>query len=403
MSSVFGTGRVAYPGLRAFGREEFDLFFGRESCVDEMVDTLGRTCFLAVLGTSGSGKSSLVRTGLLNALELGFLASAGSTWRIAELRPRGQPIRSLADRAPRPPGQREAGRGGDRDPLRLPPPRTALADRMGECGTSAAARQPDGAGRPVRGAFPLRGLLRPRGGGGLRRAPGRRRPRERADLRRDHHALGVSRRLHADRRPARGHQPRPLPHPAHEPRPVPPGDRRAGRGLRLPDRGRPRQQAPQRPHRLRAVGVRRRPRPAAPPRTPRRPAAADAARAQPPVAAGAGAERDRHRPHPCRLRGGGRARRRARPPCRRGRRHRAAGACRRHRHGVPRAGDGQDRRRRGAAADPLRRTGGTRRRPPRFGRRRGRRLPRAGRQLLHPRPAGRRSTTTPSSTSRTRA
>ncbi len=96
MSSAFGTGRVAYPGLRAFGREEFDLFFGRESCVDEMVDTLGRTCFLAVLGTSGSGKSSLVRTGLLNALELGFLATAGSTWRIAELRPRGHPIRSLA-------------------------------------------------------------------------------------------------------------------------------------------------------------------------------------------------------------------------------------------------------------------------------------------------------------------
>ena len=96
MTSVFGTERIAYPGLRAFGREEFDLFFGRESCVDEMVDTLGRTCFLAVLGTSGSGKSSLVRTGLLNALELGFLASAGSTWRIAELRPRGHPIRSLA-------------------------------------------------------------------------------------------------------------------------------------------------------------------------------------------------------------------------------------------------------------------------------------------------------------------
>lgn len=96
MTADFGTGRVAYPGLRAFGREEFDLFFGRESCVDEMVDTLGRTSFLAVLGTSGSGKSSLVRTGLLNALELGFLASAGSTWRIAEFRPRGHPIRSLA-------------------------------------------------------------------------------------------------------------------------------------------------------------------------------------------------------------------------------------------------------------------------------------------------------------------
>ncbi|WP_421725099.1 hypothetical protein [Bauldia sp.] len=89
-------GRIAYPGLRPFLRGEFDLFFGRENCVDEMVDTLAATHFLAVLGTSGSGKSSLVRTGLLNALELGFLASAGSDWQIADLRPRGHPIRSLA-------------------------------------------------------------------------------------------------------------------------------------------------------------------------------------------------------------------------------------------------------------------------------------------------------------------
>ena len=99
MSVVFGAERVAYPGLRAFGREEFDLFFGRESCVDEMVDTLGRTCFLAVLGTSGSGKSSLVRTGLLNALELGFLASAGSTWRASRNSPTpstAAPVGSLA-------------------------------------------------------------------------------------------------------------------------------------------------------------------------------------------------------------------------------------------------------------------------------------------------------------------
>lgn len=90
------TGRIAYPGLRPFTRDEFDLFFGRENCVDQMVDTLAASRFLAVLGTSGSGKSSLVRTGLLNALELGFLASAGSDWQIADLRPRGHPIRSLA-------------------------------------------------------------------------------------------------------------------------------------------------------------------------------------------------------------------------------------------------------------------------------------------------------------------
>ena len=90
------TGRIAYPGLRPFTRDEFDLFFGREDCVDEMVDTLAASRFLAVLGTSGSGKSSLVKTGLLNALELGYLAAAGSTWQFADMRPRGHPIRSLA-------------------------------------------------------------------------------------------------------------------------------------------------------------------------------------------------------------------------------------------------------------------------------------------------------------------
>jgi len=48
--------RLPYPGLRPFLRDESDLFFGREGCIDEMVDRLKATRFLAVLGTSGSGK-----------------------------------------------------------------------------------------------------------------------------------------------------------------------------------------------------------------------------------------------------------------------------------------------------------------------------------------------------------
>ena len=70
--------RTPYPGLRAFESSESDLFFGREGCVDEMLSQLARTRFLAVLGTSGSGKSSLVRTGLMDALELGFLGGAAA-------------------------------------------------------------------------------------------------------------------------------------------------------------------------------------------------------------------------------------------------------------------------------------------------------------------------------------
>ena len=66
-----------YPGLRPFGRDEDAIFFGRESQVDQLLDKLQETHFLAVIGTSGSGKSSLVRAGLLPALDSGFMAGAG--------------------------------------------------------------------------------------------------------------------------------------------------------------------------------------------------------------------------------------------------------------------------------------------------------------------------------------
>jgi tetratricopeptide (TPR) repeat protein len=88
--------RLPYPGLRAFTRDESDLFFGRDGCVDSMVDRLAATRFLAVLGSSGSGKSSLVRTGLLDALDLGFHPWAGARWIVADSHPGGQPIRNLA-------------------------------------------------------------------------------------------------------------------------------------------------------------------------------------------------------------------------------------------------------------------------------------------------------------------
>jgi hypothetical protein len=96
VDSAGATRRQPYPGLRPFRRNETDLFFGREDCVDKIVDLLGEQQFLAVLGSSGSGKSSLVRTGLLYALEIGMMARAGSRWRIVEFRPGDQPLRSLA-------------------------------------------------------------------------------------------------------------------------------------------------------------------------------------------------------------------------------------------------------------------------------------------------------------------
>lgn len=85
-----------FPGLRPFESTETHLFFGRDGQSEELLRRLKRTRFLAVVGTSGSGKSSLVRAGLLPALQGGLMASAGSDWRIAILRPGSDPIGNLA-------------------------------------------------------------------------------------------------------------------------------------------------------------------------------------------------------------------------------------------------------------------------------------------------------------------
>jgi len=85
-----------FPGLRPFGEEDEVLFFGRERQVDDLLGRLRRSRFVAVVGTSGSGKSSLVRAGLLPALHGGFMAGAGSRWRIVVLRPGNQPLSNLA-------------------------------------------------------------------------------------------------------------------------------------------------------------------------------------------------------------------------------------------------------------------------------------------------------------------
>ena len=85
-----------FPGLRPFREDEAYLFFGRENQVDVMVDKLANTRFLAVVGTSGSGKSSLVNCGLRPALRQGLMANAGAAWRMAQFRPGSDPIRAMA-------------------------------------------------------------------------------------------------------------------------------------------------------------------------------------------------------------------------------------------------------------------------------------------------------------------
>src|SRR3954471_18645660 len=85
-----------FPGLRPFEFLESYLFFGREDQSERLVEKLGRRRFLAVVGTSGSGKSSLVRAGLLPALIGGMMRQAGSAWRVALMHPDNDPLGNLA-------------------------------------------------------------------------------------------------------------------------------------------------------------------------------------------------------------------------------------------------------------------------------------------------------------------
>lgn len=86
-----------FPGLRPFGMEESHLFFGREGQSDEVLVKLSENKFVAILGASGSGKSSLMYCGLIPTLYGGFMTNAGSNWRIVVTRPGGGPIDNLAE------------------------------------------------------------------------------------------------------------------------------------------------------------------------------------------------------------------------------------------------------------------------------------------------------------------
>lgn len=85
------TGPV-FPGLRPFRPDENILFFGREEQTDELLRRLADNRFLAVVGLSGTGKSSLVQAGLVPALERGNPAGSSAIWRIASMRPGLDPL-----------------------------------------------------------------------------------------------------------------------------------------------------------------------------------------------------------------------------------------------------------------------------------------------------------------------
>ncbi|MDQ5854132.1 MAG: protein kinase [Chloroflexota bacterium] len=87
-----------YKGLRAFQEADAPDFFGREALVQHLVTRLAEPStlqrFLGVVGPSGSGKSSLVRAGLVPALRQGILPGAGR-WFVVTMLPGAHPLDAL--------------------------------------------------------------------------------------------------------------------------------------------------------------------------------------------------------------------------------------------------------------------------------------------------------------------
>ena len=100
-------GEPPYRGLQYFTEADADRFFGRERLTARLVARLrpepGQARFLAVVGASGSGKSSLVRAGLLPALRRGQRLADGTvpptdsaSWAIRTFTPTAHPLEALA-------------------------------------------------------------------------------------------------------------------------------------------------------------------------------------------------------------------------------------------------------------------------------------------------------------------
>jgi len=77
--------RCPFRGLESFRVEDHEFFFGREELTQKLVGKIKAHSFLAVLGASGSGKSSLVMAGMIPALDLDY----------AVIRPGTNPLKAL--------------------------------------------------------------------------------------------------------------------------------------------------------------------------------------------------------------------------------------------------------------------------------------------------------------------
>ena len=131
-----------FPGLRPFAFADRDFFFGRESQAFALYRLVDASQFIAVVGGSGSGKSSLVRAGLCDLLDQESSDPLGPSWVWRDMRPGGSPIRRLAETLARISAREEADvvRLRDRIDARLRQSSFSLESALKEAGRLGGQR-----------------------------------------------------------------------------------------------------------------------------------------------------------------------------------------------------------------------------------------------------------------------
>ena len=97
---------IPYLGLQTFDVRDARLFFGRDADIQRLIEKLKAAPFLAVMGASGSGKSSLVRAGLIPALRSNALPCS-KQWLRHIFRPGPRPLMELSTQLVRLRGKRQ--------------------------------------------------------------------------------------------------------------------------------------------------------------------------------------------------------------------------------------------------------------------------------------------------------
>lgn len=89
--------KYPYPGLRPFKTEEAAIFYGRNAQKDAILERLNQSRMVFILGSSGCGKSSLIKAGVIPALKAGLLTKQGYDWQVIVMRPGRRPLVNLAE------------------------------------------------------------------------------------------------------------------------------------------------------------------------------------------------------------------------------------------------------------------------------------------------------------------